>query len=276
MGLFCPTWGKYPCRHFFLRPCPRCAFDRAGYKVRMPPQRVEVEVWSDIACPWCWVGKRHLEAAIAAFDGEVAVTWRAFELDPDAATASAAVDYVARLAAKYRRSRSEAQAMIDRMVEVGRANGLEFRFDRVLPTNTFDAHRLLSWAAESGRQDQLKERLFVAYMNEGRSVSDHAVLVDVAADAGLAVDMTRAILATNAHAEAVRSEERQAARMGVTGVPFFAIGERFAVAGAQPADLLLGAMRQACEAGELIHGENSPASCGPDGCAVGREVEPSP
>jgi len=235
----------------------------------MPSLRIDV--WSDIACPWCWVGKRHLEAAVASFDGDVALTWRAFELDPGAANdAPETVDYVGRLAAKYRTSRGEAQAMIDRMTEVGRTNGLEFRFDRVRPANTFDAHRLLSWAVEKELQDELKERLFAAYMNEGRALSDHDVLAELAADVGLDIDEARAVLSTQAHAEAVRSEEREAAGRGVTGVPFFVVGQRYAVAGAQPAEVLLGAMqRSQSEAAAPTHPDpNGGASCGPDGCSV--------
>jgi predicted DsbA family dithiol-disulfide isomerase len=161
--------------------------------------------------------------------------------------------------------------MIDRMVEVGRAIGLAFRFDRVRPTNTFDAHRLLSWAAETGRQNELEERLFVAYLNQGLVVSDHAVLADLAGEAGLDAGEARAVLSSDAHAEAVRSEERQAARLGVTGVPFFVIGERHAVAGAQPADVLLGAMRQAASAaGEPPRVESDGGErCSEDGCAIG-------
>ena len=210
--------------------------------------RLPVDVWSDIACPWCWIGKRRLEDAIGAFEGEVAVTWRAFELDPSApAEAPERVDYARRLAAKYRTTRDEAQAMIDRMVGVGRSVGLELRFERIRPTNTFDAHRLLAWAAEAGRQTELKERLFAAYLSEGLAISDHAVLRGLADSAGLDPKAAAAVLASDAHAGEVRKDQALAARLGITGVPFFVLDHRYAVSGAQPAEELLAAMRRAVE-----------------------------
>lgn len=234
-----------------------------------PVSSLRVEIWSDIACPWCWVGKRHLEAAKSRFPHPVEVVWRSFELDPNAPRASEAdppLDYVERLARKYRVSRDAAQAMIDRMIGIGAADGLDFRFDRARPGNTFDAHRLLGWAAEHGRQDALKERFFHAYMHEGRSISDPDVLVSLAAEVDLPPDGARAVLESNAYAEEVRAEEALAAELGVTGVPFFVIAGRYAVSGAQPAELLLQALHRAWS-------ETKPRSsipvgdvCGPDGC----------
>ena len=205
-----------------------------------------IHIWSDIACPWCWVGKRRLEAAIHAFDREVALTWRAFELDPTASSdAPKRVDYAKRLAVKYRTSRDEAQAMIDRMVEVGRSLGLELRFDRVQPTNTFAAHRLLAWAVGFGRQTDLKERLFAAYLREGLAISEPGVLSGLAGSVGLDPEAAAEVLAGDAHAEDVREDQALAARLGIRGVPFFVFDHRYAVSGAQPAEELLTAMRRA-------------------------------
>lgn len=229
------------------------------YRVGM--QTLAVDVWSDIACPWCWVGKRHLEAAAASFERELAVTWHAFELDPGAPKqAPDAVDYIGRLATKYWVSRDQAQAMIDRMVAVGRADGIEFRFDRARPSNTFDAHRLLAWARGRDRQSELKERLFSAYLHEGRAICDHEVLVACAGDVGLDPDAAQAVLSTDAHAADVRADEARAAELGVTGVPFFVIADRYAVPGAQPVETLLRALRRV-----QLSLTDAPA-CGPDGC----------
>lgn len=232
--------------------------------------KLRVDVWSDIACPWCWVGRRHLEAAVAQFPHEVEVVWRAFELDPAAPKAlPESTDLVQKLADKYGTDRQGAQSMIDRMDRVGTEAGLDFRFDRVKPTNTFDAHRLLHWAAKFGKQDALKERLMSAYMHEGLSVSDHAVLADLADAVGLPADETAALLSSDQHAQDVRDDERMAAQLGVTGVPFFAIDERFAVPGAQPAELLLAALTRAYEQRPADEAEaDAAASCGPDGCSV--------
>lgn len=209
-----------------------------------------IDIWSDIACPWCWIGKRRLEAASDAFDGEVTLTWRAFELDPSASTeAPDRVDYARRLAAKYGTTRDEGQAMIDRMAGVGRSVGLEMRFDRVRPTNTFAAHRLLAWAVPFGRQTDLKERLFAAYLGEGLAISEHDVLCEVAGGVGLDPEAARAVLESDAHAEEVRNDQALAARLGISGVPFFVLDHRYAVSGAQPAEELLTAMRQAVDEG---------------------------
>lgn len=207
---------------------------------------LHVEVWSDIACPWCWVGKRHLEEAIERFEHAVQVQWRAFELDPAAPPSHPpGTDYVQRLADKYRTTRDQAQAMIDRMTAVGAADGLEFRFDRIRPGNTFDAHRLLRWADTHGLRTALKERLMLAYMNEGQSMADHDRLVELAVEVGLDADKAQAVLSSDDHVRDVRDEEGLAAELGVTGVPFFVVGGRYAVPGAQPTDRLLQVMQRA-------------------------------
>ena len=227
-----------------------------------------IDIWSDIACPWCWVGKRRLEEAVGAFEGEVALTWRAFELDPGApAEAPEGVDYAGRLAAKYGTGRDEAQAMIDRMVGVGRSVGVEMRFDRIRPTNTFSAHRLLAWAAGLGRQAELEERLFSAYLSEGLAISDPGVLRELAESVGLDSGAAATVLASDAYAEEVREDEARAARLGIRGVPFFVFGNRYGVSGAQPAESLLEAMRGAVEDAEPEPAPSRSAEeCGPEGC----------
>jgi predicted DsbA family dithiol-disulfide isomerase len=205
-----------------------------------------IDIWSDIACPWCWVGKRHLEAAVAATGIAVDRRWRAFELDPEAPReAPESVDYAQRLADKYRTSKQAAQEMIDRMVETGRAAGVEMRFDRIRPSRTFDAHRLLAWAREAGFQDALGERLFAAYLGEGRAMSDPETLTALAEEVGLDGSEATELLRSDRHADAVRAEQRQAARMGITGVPTFVLADRLAVTGAQPPALLREAIERA-------------------------------
>jgi len=228
---------------------------------------LEIDTWSDIACPWCWIGKRRLEAAIDAFEGGVTLTWRAFELDRSASTeAPDRVDYARRLATKYRTTPDEAQAMIDRMVAVGRSLGLELRFDRVRPTNTFAAHRLLAWAAQFGHQTDLKERLFAAYLYEGLAISEHDVLTGLAKDVGLDPEAAAAVLESGAHAKKVREDQVLAARLGVSGVPFFVLDHRHAVSGAQPAEELLTAMRRAVDDGPSASADRAAdAECDPAG-----------
>jgi predicted DsbA family dithiol-disulfide isomerase len=156
-------------------------------------------------------------------------------------------DYVERLAEKDAVARGEAQAMIDRMVEFGRASGVEMRFDRIRPSSTLDAHRLLAWARERGRQTELKERLFSAYLHEGLSVSDREVLASLAADVGLDGAEAQEALSGEDHLEEVRADEQLAARIGARAVPFFVLDNRLAVSGAQPAEILREAMERATE-----------------------------
>lgn len=208
---------------------------------------LKMEIWSDIACPWCWVGKRGLDRAIEQFGSEVSVRWRAFELNPQAPLGgSDPVDYAQRLADKYGTGRDEAQQMIDRMVATGRERGLDIRFDRIRPTNTFDAHRLLAWAAASGHQTTLKETLFNAYLHEGRLISDREVLVELAEKAGLAGAQAREILLGDEWSSEVRADEQLARQIGISGVPCFIFPQvRRGLSGAQAVDVLLQAMNQA-------------------------------
>src|SRR3954453_15715719 len=182
---------------------------------------MHVEIWSDIACPWCYVGKRRFEAALAAFEHRdaVRVTWRPFEFDPDA-PAERVRDHTAHLAAKYGTSVQQAQSMHDRMTETAAAEGLAFRFDLVRSGNTFDAHRLTHLAAAHGLQDVMEERLMRAYLEEGELISEPATLRRLAADVGLPADEVAELLATDQHADAVRADEATARSLGITAVPF--------------------------------------------------------
>ncbi len=206
---------------------------------------MNVEVWSDIACPWCYIGKRRFDAALSRFShaGDVTVRWRSFELDPSA-PAVREEPYLDRLAAKYRMSLPEADAMIDRMIEAGAQNGVVLRFDKAKPGNTFDAHRLLHLAAERGVQSDLKERLLRATFTKGAEIADHDVLVALAEESGLDAGEARAALEGDAYADDVRADERRASDLGITSVPFFVMGG-LGVAGAQPPDVLLEVLEEA-------------------------------
>jgi predicted DsbA family dithiol-disulfide isomerase len=234
-------------------------------------KKLRIDVWSDIVCPWCYVGKRRLEAALAQFPQRdaVEVVWRAFELDASApAVRDEGVPYAERLARKYGTTVDQAQKMIERMIEVAAADGLDFRFDRIRPGRTFDAHRLLHLAAERGLQDALKEHLLRAYMTEGAAIGDVETLVKLASEAGLDAGEAARVLATDAYSAEVRSEEDDARALDITGVPFFVIGGRYGVSGAQPAEVLLRAVTAAWnELPEPADALTEDATCGPDGCA---------
>ena len=201
---------------------------------------MRIDIWSDVACPWCYVGKRRLEAALARFDAPVEVVWRAFELDPSAPRVrDPGTSYAQRLASKYRTSVSDADAMIQRMTDVAADDGLELRFDRVRSGNTFDAHRTMHLGAERGVQDAVAERLFRGYFTEGEAIGEQDALVRLAAEAGLDADETRTMLESDRYAAEVRADEQRAAALGVTGVPFYVIGGRYGISGAQPPDEIL-------------------------------------
>jgi predicted DsbA family dithiol-disulfide isomerase len=206
---------------------------------------VKVEIWSDVACPWCYIGKRRFDVALARFEHRdaVDVRYRSFELDPTA-PALRELAYLDHLMAKYRVPMAEADAMIDRMIEAGAQNGVVLRFDKAKPGNTFDAHRLLHLAADRGMQGEVKDKLFRATFTKGAAIADHDVLVDVAADAGLDAAEARRVLATDAYAPDVRADEQRAADLGITSVPFFVMGG-FGVVGAQPPEVLLQVLEDA-------------------------------
>ena len=232
---------------------------------------LRIDIWSDIACPWCYVGKRRLEAALEKFPhrDEVEIVWRAFELDPSApAERPTDVGYAERLAKKYGTSLTEAQGMLTRMTDVAASDGLDFHFEKIRPGNTFDAHRVLHLAGERGKQDAVKERYLRAYMTEGEPIGDRETLIRLAAEAGLDADEVRATLASDAYTREVRADEDEARQLGINGVPFFVLANKLAVSGAQPAELLLRALNQAWKevaAKPEVFAEG--AVCGPDGCA---------
>jgi predicted DsbA family dithiol-disulfide isomerase len=227
---------------------------------------VQVEIWSDVVCPWCAIGKRRFETALARFEHreEVAVRWRSFELDP-AAPRERPGPLREHLAAKYGATPAQAQEMIDRMTGTAAADGWAFRLDRARGGNTADAHRLLHLAADRGVQDAVKERLLTAYLVDGEPIGDPDALARLAAEAGLDPAEARAVLASDRYLDAVRADEAQARAHGITGVPFFVVDARYGVSGAQPADALLDVLRTAWTA---AHPLPALAPAG-DGCADG-------
>jgi predicted DsbA family dithiol-disulfide isomerase len=209
------------------------------------PDRLLVEVWSDLVCPWCYLGKRRLEQALEQFPerDRVDVVWRSFELEPDAPTTPE--PRAEALVRRYGMTPEQAAERDATMTALAAEAGLDYRPDLVLLGNTFDAHRILHAAAAAGLQAPAKERMLRAYFTEGRALSDPDTLVELAGEAGLDTEAARAALADGSHADEVRAEEREAAQLGITGVPFFVLGRRYAVSGAQPAELVLQALERA-------------------------------
>ena len=232
---------------------------------------MKVEIWSDVVCPWCYIGKRQFEDAVGRFEhgDDVEVVWRSFELDPDA-PAEVGVPMTRVLEKKYGMSPEQAEAANHRMTGLAAGVGLEYHLDQVAMGNTFDAHRLIHLAATHGLGGAMKERLLAAYFTEGRSIGDHATLAALAAEVGLDPEEVDETLGGEAFAADVRADEARASALGATGVPFFVIDETYGVAGAQGADVLLGVLERAwAESHPLTLIE--PAEPTPDGgaCADG-------
>lgn len=224
---------------------------------------LKIDVWSDVVCPWCYIGKRRLEAAIARHDEAVAVTWRSFELAP---RAPAAVDMPLDelLSRKYGMPMAQVRAMHDRVTRLGEEVGIEFRFDLARTGNTFDAHRLLQSAPTHDLRGALKERLLRAYFTEGAPISDRATLAALAAEVGLDGDRAAADLASDAYTAEVRADEAEARAIGATGVPFFRLDDRFGISGAQDVETMLMVFDQvrAARPATMLAGD----ACGPDSC----------
>ncbi|MFF9342212.1 MULTISPECIES: DsbA family oxidoreductase [unclassified Streptomyces] len=234
---------------------------------------MRVEIWSDIACPWCYIGKARFEKGLAAFAhrDDVEVVHRSFELDPHRAKGDTG-PVLEMLAKKYGRTLDEARAMEAHVASNAHAEGLEYLADGRDHGNTFDIHRLLHLAKERGRQNELLDLAYRANFAEERSVFDAATLVALAVEAGLDEAEVRGVLADEtAYADAVRADEREAAELGANGVPFFVLDRRYGVSGGQPAEVFTQALEQAWQGRALqpVGGTGPDAeACGPDGCEV--------
>lgn len=234
---------------------------------------MQVEIWSDIVCPWCYIGKRRFERALASFGhaDSVAVSYRSFELDP-AAPASRRGSHAEHLARKYGMSVEQAEQLDQQMTERAAAEGLDFNFGVMRGGNTFDAHRLLHLAKEHGLQVEMKERLMHATFTDGLPIADKPTLADLAAEVGVPAADARDALESDAYAIAVRHDEELAARYGITGVPFYVAGGKFAVSGAQPTEVFQQLLHRAYEESNpltLVTSAGSDAECEGDSCAIG-------
>lgn len=201
-------------------------------------KKITVEIWSDILCPFCYIGKRRLETALARFPQreQIEVLWRSFELDP-AANPTPGENQYARLAAKYGNTEAWARQMSANMTQMAAEEGLAFDFDNLVPANSLRAHRLVHLAATHGRQDAAKERLFKAYLEEGLNINDVPTLTRLGAELELPAAEVAHLWESEDFTQEVRHDEYQARQIGVRGVPYFVFDDKYAVSGAQPAEL---------------------------------------
>ena len=203
-------------------------------------KRMNVEIWSDVMCPFCYIGKRNFESALARFPrrDEIVVEWKSFQLNPDVETdqTKSVNEY---LAEHKGISVEQAKRMNERVTAMANDVGLHYDFDRAIVANSFDAHRLSHYAKLRGRQNEMEERLFKAYFTEGENTADHETLVRLAADVGLDAAEVREVLNSDRFADDVVKDEYEAQQVGARGVPFFVFDDRYAVSGAQPEQLFL-------------------------------------
>ncbi len=207
---------------------------------------MKVEVWSDVMCPFCYIGKRRLELALRQFPGKdnVNVEWKSFQLDPDSVTQpnKSVNEY---LAERKGWTVDYAREVNDHVTRMAREAGLHYDFDKAVVANSFDAHRLSHFAKKHGLQDAMEERLFMAYFTEGKNTADHETLVQLAVEVGLNRDDVRQMLGGNDFADNVNNDVYEAHHIGVRGVPFFVFNKKYAVSGAQPTEIFLQALNQA-------------------------------
>lgn len=196
---------------------------------------MRIDIWSDYACPFCYIGKRRLEHALSQFEArdKVEVVFRSFQLDPNAQV-DLTKDIHDHLASKYGMPREKAKEMNNQLAEQAKGVGLEFKFDTVVHTNTFDSHRLSHFAAAKGKAKEMTERLLRAYFTDTVNIGDREVLASLAAEVGLDAAETAAVLESDAYADDVNNDIGAAQQLNITGVPFFVFNNKYAVSGAQP------------------------------------------
>ena len=234
---------------------------------------MKIEIWSDVVCPWCFIGKRRLERALADFDHPVEIVYRSFELDPGAPREPSR-SVAEHLGAKYGGGVAAGRQMIARVEAVAAEEGLLFRLGEARRANTVDAHRLLHLALAAGAEVQarLKEELLSAYFLRGENVADHDVLRRAAATVALEPTRVDEVLAGDEYADAVEDDVRRAVALGATGVPFFVVADRYGVAGAQPTEVFTQVLERAWADThpvlDMVAATANGEDCGPDGCAT--------
>lgn len=207
---------------------------------------MKIEIWSDVVCPFCYIGKRKFESALAQFENKnkVEVTWKSFQLDPNTKFKEGSTIYQ-NLAESKGWSEEQSKNITQQVVDMGKQEGLEFNFEKAIPANTFNAHRLIHFAASHKLQEQAQEALLKAYFIEGKNVEDTQTLISIGLSIGLSQDDLRKLFAGEAYTNDVENDIYEARQVGVKGVPFFVIDRKYAISGAQPVDVFLKTLERA-------------------------------
>ncbi len=206
---------------------------------------MRIDIWSDFACPFCYIGKRKLEKALEDFEGKenVEIVWRSFQLDPYAPEKTD-VGMVAGLAEKYNIPEKKAQGMVDQMSSMAKGVGLDYNFEDMVETNTFKAHRLANYSKEFGLDQEMNERLLRAHFMEGLNIGDIETLGNLAAEVGLNKEETILMLKGDKYTEEVEMDKYEAKQLEISSVPFFVFNNKYAVQGAQPSEAFLEVLRK--------------------------------
>jgi predicted DsbA family dithiol-disulfide isomerase len=209
-------------------------------------EKMVVEIWSDVMCPWCYIGKRRFEGALSRFGNrdQIEVTWRSFQLNPDLKT-DPTKNINSYLAEIKGWTLEHARQMNDRVSSLAREEGLDYHFDKAVLANSFDAHRFMQLAKKYNLGNEAEERLFRAYFTEGKNIADHSTLIQFGNEIGLHEDEVRQMLDSDRYAEEVVAEVEEAAKLGSRGVPFYVLNRRYGISGAQPSDVFLETLEQA-------------------------------
>jgi predicted DsbA family dithiol-disulfide isomerase len=215
--------------------------------VNLNPPKMKVEVWSDIMCPFCYIGKRNYESAISSFEGKnnIEIEWRSFQLDATIPKNSVVKENVYQyLADKKHIPYEQSVKLHEQVINMAKNAGLDYRFDKAIVANSFDAHRMIQLAKTRGLGDSAEEKLFHAYFTEGRDFGDHETLISIGKEIGLPEEEIKSALVSDEYAEKVEQDIQEASEIGVQGVPFFVFDRKYAVSGAQPPENFLQALNQ--------------------------------
>jgi predicted DsbA family dithiol-disulfide isomerase len=238
----------------------------------MMENKLKIQIWSDVMCPFCYIGKRKLEDALSQFENKdaVEIEWKSFQLDANF-VATAGETVVDHLAEKYRKDMDWAETMVENVTQNAKASGLNFHFEKAILANSFHAHRLLHLAKKHHLSNELEELLFKAYLTDGKDVNDLSTLKELGLEIGLENNAIEQVLHSNAYAEEVKQDQDEAQSIGVTGVPFFVFDNKYAVSGAQQPETFLKTLEKAWEEGKydskiILQNATDGNSCGIDGC----------
>lgn len=229
---------------------------------------MEIEMWTDFAWPFCYIGKRRLEDAIKKINHPIEVTYQCFELDPTIKRDIKENIYEA-LAKKYGMSIDQARANTLNIVQMAKEAGLDYHMDTLILTNTFDAHRLTMYAKTQGLMKEMTEQILHAHFTESKHIGDHETLTNLAVEVGLDREAVEKLLSSDKFADAVRADEQKAQEYGIRAVPFYLINKKYAITGAQPTDVLVQTLKKIiAEEKMVVVNDQNGAICDENGCKI--------